>query len=191
MNDSATDPTARSISVVHPTQVPKGSPLNRPQADMHANDAREPTAEEKAGEMARRQRKWDTLEAAAADGTGPSMEGASPALPRENVDCIEVDLPNGMHVVYGPRTGTNLSWDTAEILGDDTRNPLLTSLTKVSLCVRSIDGRDFKKPGNKIEARKIANILGEESVDALYLIHDEVWPNVTKKDLPTIKKIFR
>jgi len=154
-----------------------------------APDASPVTPEEKAAVRAGRRKKWDGLGVAGVDEI--AGQEAPPAAPRENVESVEVAVPNGMVVVYGPRPGSNLSWDIAEMLGDAVRNNLKVALAKVALCVRSIDGREIKKPGNEIEARKIANVLGEDGIDMLYLVHDEVWPPVRKENLPTIRKIFR
>lgn len=145
------------------------------------------SGEEKARVMAERQARWD---AAGETGTAP-VDDPESIPPHEDIEHIEVDLPSGKHVVYGPRPGSNLSWDVAAMMGDESSNMMLSGVVKVVLCIRSIDGKAYQKPGDMILAKKIANLFDERDLDTLFALHNQTWAPLRRSQLPTVKKIFR
>lgn len=173
-----------AMSFAAPPKIPAGI------VDQQAGSGRAapPTEEERASVMAARHKTW----AENADGaTGATEEETEPVPPHEDVEAIEMTLPSGKVVEYGPRRGSNLSWDVAALMGDQSTNGMLAGVIKVVLCIRSIDGKAYQKPGEMILAKKIANMFDERDLDTMYAIHGEVWPPLRRAQLPLVKKIFR
>lgn len=115
---------------------------------------------------------------------------AAPSPPREPVESIELMLPNGRAVEYGPPHDVSLSLRIVDILGDETAAAKVV-IVRTVLCVRKIDGR--KPPGvaNMVDVQKIANMISDDGLDILYVLHNTHWPPITSRDLPAVKKNLR
>ena len=169
-----------TLTAQDPSQAPKMPDLNT------TGRRRPPTKEEReavaasaraAGEAAQLRERQETA--------------VPPAAPREDVESVEVQLPDGRTIMYGPPAGVSLSIRVAEFLGEQTQNPVLAAITRIILCVRSIDGQPVRSPGSLLDVKKIAASLGDSTIDLLGLIHAETWPPITKDDLPVLKKNLR
>lgn len=114
----------------------------------------------------------------------------SPAPPREPVDSIELTLPNGRHVVYGPPADVALTFRIIDICGDDA-GAAKVAIVRSLLCVRQIDHKSAPPLASMIDVQKLANMVGDDGLDVLYLLHNTNWPPLTIRDLPAIKKNLR
>jgi hypothetical protein len=183
-------PSTFTFGEIRPAgDAPAGpAPHARPGNVRLHNNGRRPTDDERAAiqsrraEIANRHRGEGGRFAAADD------KPAAPRPPREPIDTIELDLPNnGLHVKYGPPMGVSLNLRIADLLGDDT-NATKVIIVRTLLCVREVDGKPAPAIGTMVDVQKLANMIGDDGIDALYLLHNATWPPLTVLDLPAIKK---
>jgi hypothetical protein len=114
-------------------------------------------------------------------------EQPTPPAPREPVETIELTLPNGRAVKYGPPADVALTFRVIDICGDD-NGAAKVAVVRSLLCIREIDGKPVPAIANMVDAQKLANMVGDDGLDVLYLLHNTTWPPLTLRDLPTIKK---
>jgi hypothetical protein len=128
------------------------------------------------------------IERNAAAEPGPTKETAPP--PRESVDSVELALPDGRTILFGPPPGISLNLRIPELLGEEmTRVNAL--VLRVLLSVRAINGSPPPQIFNKVDMHKVAHVLGDDAIDALAIALDLYWPPVTVKDLRVVKKNLR
>jgi hypothetical protein len=160
-----------------------------PPAAKMQNRGRQVSTEEAEGIRARRQATFDR--ARAGNGQFASREPeAPPAPPREPVDSIELTLPNGRAVVYGPPVDVALTLRIIDICGDDA-SASKVAVVRSLLCVRQVDGKPVAPLASMVDVQKLANMVGDDGLDVLYLLHNTTWPPLTIRDLPAIKKNMR
>jgi len=114
----------------------------------------------------------------------------APHVARENVESLEIKLPDGRIVVFGPPNGVALQMRIANMLGNDLTQ-FNAMLVKSMLSVRSIDGQPPGAVTNMVEVQRVANLLGEDGVDLLMLALNQYWPPVTTAELQIVKKNLR
>ena len=132
--------------------------------------------------------------AARAAGAAPAADAppaAPPEKPREDVDSVEVKLPNGLVVEFGPPAGVALTFKLAQILGDMVANPGANMAMRILMCVRKIEGIPVAMPQNMVEAQGLANRISDDGLDHLASVYMTYWPNLTVKDLGVLKKNLR
>lgn len=149
-----------------------------------------PSPEEIAAVQKRRRAQAEELAAKDA-GVFAAAEEEGRAQPREAIDFIEVELPNGRMVQYGPQPNVSRIMRAAMILGDQSSNMMLDQIVKVALAVRAIDGQAVRDIGTLVQAQAIANKLGDEGLTMLVALDNEYWPGVRRGDMPAVKKTFR
>ncbi len=113
-----------------------------------------------------------------------------PAKPRENIESLEIKLPDGRVVVFGPPAGVALQMRIANLLGPDLNN-FTAMMARAMMSVRTIEGQPPGAIGNMVDVQRVANMLGEDAVDLLMLALNQYWPPVTVAELQIVKKNLR
>lgn len=149
-----------------------------------------------------RARRQKIHEQAAADAAGASMQQTPDRQPvqapvREDIESIEIPLPNGVVVEYGPPRGVSLQDRIVRMYSgrpfqDGGPDPGVTEyrMTRVLMGVRSLDGRPVQC-NDLIQRTKLANSIGDDGIDLLFYYDRLYWPPMTEAELPVIKKRLR
>lgn len=111
--------------------------------------------------------------------------------PVEDLDSVELDLPNGMRVEFGPPSGISLSMRIIRLLGEQSSNSLAVGILRILMCVRSINGAPVAPITTQIDADKMANRIGDDGIDILSTVYAQYWKPVRQNDLKLIKKNLR
>lgn len=127
--------------------------------------------------------------AEAQDGEGEGGDEAATAT-REDVETVELKLPDGRMVLFGPPSGVATQLKVASLLGADL-NPYTSHLMRSLLSVRQIDGKPVPAIGNRVDAHRVANMVGEDGVELLGVALNTYWPPVSIADLAVVKKNLR
>ena len=114
---------------------------------------------------------------------------AAAFVPREDIESVEVAIPNGSVVLFGP-PAVPASIRLAQMLGPQASN-LLISIVSQLLYVRAINGAPVVPVSDIITAQALLNRIGDDGLDVLNAVSAECWPAVNRQALPIIKKIFR
>lgn len=127
---------------------------------------------------------------AARNGAAPEADASEAETPRERVDSIEVELPNGRHVEFGPPPNVSMTVRLLAFFG--TRDPSRGEgmATTLAMCVRSIDGRAVQVV-EPIGRDKLINEIGDDGMEVLEHYYTRFWPRPTVMDLKLIKKNYR
>lgn len=126
-----------------------------------------------------------------ADAQTDDTDSVAPPEPREDVSSIELELPNGMTVIFGPPEGVSMSMRVLRLLGTDAENRIMVQIYRVLMCVREINGVDVPTITNRLDVDKLANRIGDQALDILSSAYRKYWPPLTVGDLPEIKKNLR
>jgi hypothetical protein len=131
-------------------------------------------------------------------GLGPATEDPVPAPPREDIESIEITLPDGRVVEYGPPNNISLSDRIARLYSTRTAveggpDPGITEyrLTRLLMGVRTIGGKAVPAVTNLVERTRMANQLGDQAIDLLNLFDNRHWPPLRESELPVVKKNLR
>lgn len=142
-----------------------------------------------------RARRAQIHQQARVDRAGPGIEpppgDATPPPPRENLEQIEFTAPNGLVIEYGPPSDISLVDRIARLFSP--RDPTMSEfrLTRILMGVRSIGGNPPVIITDEITRTKLANQLGDETIDLL-MYYDRIhWPPLQQSELPVLKKKFR
>lgn len=110
---------------------------------------------------------------------------------REDIESIEVELPNGLTVEYGPPLGISLLDRLTRFYND--RDPTVAQhrLARILMCVRKINNKTIAPIIDEIDRTKLANRIGDEGIDLLMYYDRLYWPPLTQADLPQVKKNLR
>jgi hypothetical protein len=173
----------RSVSDVSPgVRSSVRPPVARPPAVEDQLRAR--AAEHRAARAAEAEEPAETTEAETGGAPEEAIKG------REDLSTIDVELPDGRVVHFGPPEGIALQLRIAALLGDK-----LTSYTahimRTLMCVRAIEGKVMTPIANGVDAQRVANLIGEDGVDLLGLALQTYWPPMTPADLKVVKKNLR
>lgn len=122
-------------------------------------------------------------DAAAAEAT----DTAAADTPREDLDSVELELPNGKTAIVGPPPGIALQLRISNLLGAKLDN-FNSTVYRALMCVRQIDSEIMRPITNEVDAQAVANKLGEDGLDLCMLAVNTYWPPVTRKDLRIVKK---
>jgi hypothetical protein len=115
-------------------------------------------------------------------------ETPDPPEPREDLDSIEIQLPDGRMVEFGPPPGLSLTTKIAQMTAGRDQSQALEMIARVCLCVRSIDGRKRADISSMVDVHKVANALGDNALDGLAVLLAKTWPGVKVSELLIIKK---
>lgn len=146
-----------------------------------------------------RRNKNEVIRAAAARAGGtpltpPAPLGAgdaeTPPEPVVDYDSIEIGLPDGRVVLFGPPTGVATQLRVASLLGPRLNN-YTSSLMRTLMSVREVSGVKIPPVDSDVAAQKVANLLGEQGVDLLQLALEKYWPPAKVSDLTVLKKNLR
>lgn len=111
----------------------------------------------------------------------------APELP-EDLESVELQLPNGAVVEFGPPPGISLQMRLARMLGSENANLVAQGLYRILMCVRSINGQKVPAITTKLEAERVANLVGDNGIDILSITYHTYWPPPKVNDLPVVKK---
>lgn len=107
---------------------------------------------------------------------------------REDVESIEITLPDGRVVEFGPPPGVSLTMRVATFPDLPQR---AAPVLQVLLCVRSLNGEPVRALNSMVDMQRLSNQLGDSVIDLLARLYVDLWPPLTVSDLPTIKKNLR
>lgn len=148
-----------------------------------------------------RARRKHIHEQAKVDSSGEGLPPiAEPVAPpeREDIDSIEIPLRDGRIIEYGPPAGISLSDRIARLysarsLAEGGPDPGITEyrLTRLLMGVRAINGRPVPPITNMVERTRLANQLGDQTIDLLNLFDNRHWPPLMASELPLVKKKLR
>ena len=113
-----------------------------------------------------------------------------PHEPIEDVESVEVQLPNGMVVEFGPPRDISLTMRVIKLLGDDAGS-MQGMIYQLLLSIRSINGTPVPPITNTIEGEKLANKIGDAGIDILLGVKNEYWKPIRVSQLPILKKNLR
>lgn len=114
-----------------------------------------------------------------------------PPPAREDLESVEFIAPNGMVIEYGPRTDISLIDRISRLYSG--RDPTVSEfrLTRVLLGIRAINGSPALTIVDEISRTKLANLVGDETIDLL-MYYDRIhWPPLQQSELPVLKKKLR
>lgn len=118
-----------------------------------------------------------------------AIEEEAETQPIEDIESVEVQLPNGRIVLFGP-PATPASLRVAQMLGTQASG-LLVTIVSTLLYVREIDGQAVRPVGDLVTAQAMLNQLGDDGLDILGAVYQECWPALTRSALPILKKKYR
>ena len=144
-------------------------------------DARQATRDARA-------RLSETVEQQKAAPAVPDAPELPPYEPDEDLESVEVQLPNGLLVEFGPPRDVSLTMRIIKILGDNASSDLIGGVYRILLSVRSVNGKPVTPITNSIEAEKLANQLGDAGIDILVMVSKTHWKPIRLSQLPVIKK---
>lgn len=154
-----------------------------------APSGRRPTAKETADIQARRAAVHEKArQDAAADS---DIDLAPPAAPREDVESVELQMPDGRKVLFGPPPGISLMLRVSQILGPAVQDLMLNGLTRTLLCIREVDGKSPAPLRTAMDVQKAALRWGDPGLNYLMTVYAKYWPAVSVDDLPVLKKNLR
>jgi hypothetical protein len=117
---------------------------------------------------------------------------AAPAEPVEDIESVEIELPNGRVVVYGPTRGKSHALALSRIFrGPAALAPLGQQVVDQLFNIRSIDGQEVEWPKTIGEAQAIMDLIDDDGWEHLSLAQRLYWPNVTEDRLKVLKKNMR
>jgi hypothetical protein len=117
-------------------------------------------------------------------------EAPLPTAPIEDIESVEVQLPNGRIVEYGPRGNVSARLRIAQIMGQSNNQILFMTLSTL-LNIRAIDGKAVRTITNQTDAQAVANAIGDSGLEVLERVHLQCWPAETQDSLPIVKKNLR
>lgn len=140
-------------------------------------------------------RRFDESDRGAAGGGGAAgidleRATAAPTAPREHVESVVVQTPVG-EIEFGPPSGVSLTMRIAVMMGEANPNRLQSSVLRVLMSVRSVDGQRVTPINTMVEAQYLANQLGDSVLDYLFGLTAEYWPPPGPSDLQVIRKSKR
>lgn len=119
------------------------------------------------------------------------VQEASPPPQREDIETIEFDAPNGLHIEYGPPRNVSL-WDRiARMYAGRDASVSEFRLTRLLMGIRSIDGKPVRPIANEIDRTSLANRIGDETLDLLMAFDRQHFPPLTQAEIPQIQKNLR
>ena len=148
-----------------------------------AREARRKTADRARSEFAAGQGQSPTPGTAAGDDAVPPV--------REDVEAIELQLTDGRRVWVGPPPGVSLKMRMMTGFGHMSLSPQSETRIHALMCVQSIDGVRVAPVVTMLDAQKLANDLGDNTVDILVEAYIQHWPPPRMADLVVIQKKMR
>lgn len=170
--------------------------IGRDAAEAAAALARSAKDEELAARRERtkklRERAKEEAQAGEFAGQEPEVEEeeeAEPAEPREEIEYVELKLPRGQVVQFGPPTDVALA---VKIMRFGTfRSTYEETVTRILMCLRTIDGRRVEIK-DTISRDKILNEIGDSGFEDLVKAYAQFWSRrPDKAELQIIKKVSR
>ena len=150
----------------------------------------DPAAAARVQELHQQQHEQHAAEQAEANALADSADTAEDK-PREDIESVELKLPDGRDVVFGPPAGISLTARVAMLMAGTPPSDAMDMIARCCLSVRSLDGKKLPPITNRVDIQKCANIVGDGGLDVLAYVLSEYWPAVKLKELQTIKKNLR
>jgi hypothetical protein len=167
---------------------PRGNRQRDPGAPVEAQRKRGDPPTEAQLQQLRRDTHAATHATHAADAAAAkATDTAAADTPREDLDSVEFELPDGRTIILGPPPGIALQIRISNMLGPKL-DAYTAALYRALLSVRQV-GSELTRPlVNEVDAQALANKIGEDGVDLCILAMNKYWPPVTTKDLRIVKK---
>lgn len=110
--------------------------------------------------------------------------------PREPIDSLTFELPNGCVVEFGPPVGESLTVKMLQIYGNRDFSRAEEDITWTMCCLRMVDGKPVRIT-NAIDRDKWLQVVGDEGLGLLRRVHAQYWPPLRRYDLKIIEKKMR
>lgn len=144
-------------------------------------DAREATRQARA-------KLTDAVAEQKAESATPEVSDKVPYEPDEDLESVEVKLPNGLLVEYGPPRNISLTMRVIKLLGESAESGVTAGIYRILLSIRTIDGVPAAPITSTIDAEKLANRIGDAGIDILTMVHHTHWKPLRLTALPVVKK---
>jgi hypothetical protein len=108
----------------------------------------------------------------------------------EPVESLELVMPDGTLILYGPPKGISLSMRLIRMFGDANWTSATGTYFRVLMCVQAINGDPVRPISSRIEGEKLANKIGDVAMEYLIQIHAKYWAANNEVDLLVVKKNF-
>jgi hypothetical protein len=119
----------------------------------------------------------------------PAIDGpAEMPEPEEDLESVEVQLPNGLVVEFGPPSDVSLTMRIIRVLGDSASSPVASAVYRILFSIRTVNGTAVTPITNSIEAEKLANKIGDGGIDILSMVMNTYWKPLRMNQLPVLKK---
>lgn len=110
---------------------------------------------------------------------------------REEVEELELELPDGRTVVMAPPPAGQLFYKIAQVLQGDYNSAIMQATLRMFMHIRSIDGRALPAISSAVDLVKQMNEFGEATLDLLTYVTQTNWPPFTVGDLKIVKKTLK
>ncbi|HTI81732.1 MAG TPA: hypothetical protein VL614_14890 [Acetobacteraceae bacterium] len=110
--------------------------------------------------------------------------------PREPIDSLTFELPNGCIVEFGPPVGESLTVKMLQIYGNRDFSRAEEDITWTMCCLRTVDEKPVRI-GNTIDRDKWITVIGDEGLGILRTTLNRYWPPLRRYDLKIIEKKMR
>ncbi len=131
----------------------------------------------------------ERLHAAASTMLEDEKPDAAPTAPHVDVESLEIQLPNGLLVEFGPPSGISLTMRVAMLFPNASSS--IDMIARVCLSVRTINGRRVKDISNEVTLTQMCNVLGDVGLDLLGQALVTHWAGMKLSDLQIVKKNLR
>lgn len=116
---------------------------------------------------------------------------ADNATAREDVESIEIRIPNGKVISYGRTRGAAKALVIARIIGVQAQAIMAPQVVEVLVNIRAIDGVPIKTPENMIQAQALLNTIDDDGYETLLVAHNHFWPPQRVDSLQVLQKRLR
>jgi hypothetical protein len=110
------------------------------------------------------------------------------AQAQEPLESIELQLPNGLEVEYGPPSGISITMKLIRMFGDSGWTTPRGTLYRVLMGVRRINGEAVNPINSIIDGEKLANRIGDEGMEILIRVQSQYWRPTPQVDMLVVKK---
>ncbi len=172
----------------------RGAKRSNGRAPTMPNFAQAAEANADVAEAVRARRRSIHNQHAASKGAAQQMEEDAPKPPSvpvedQNLDSVELDMPNGLKVLLGPPPNVSLTMRVLQYYGDQQSWALADEgVTRALMCVREIDGKPYPAVTNPVDRQMLGNKLGDDGIAICVLTHRRYFPLLRLTELPVIKK---
>lgn len=115
---------------------------------------------------------------------------ADTAEPRERLAAVEIELPSGQVVEFGPPSGVTVAAKLLTFFGGRDPSKAEETITTTMLYIKAIDGSPIEVR-DTIQRDKLLNQIGDDGLLILNYARSQYWPGPLVSDLKIVKKTLR